>query len=91
MVKWTKILEMARKKGELGPETKKMYLTLPTQLYDVLEQLAEEQGRTLSNLGAFALEYFVAFVAPQAYPLSKVLENRETKREEFDIEDDEED
>jgi hypothetical protein len=72
---------MPRQKGEQGPETKKMYLTVPTEVYDVMEKLAVEQGRTLSNLGAFAMEYFVAFVAPKAYPLSKVL-SKDTEAEE---------
>jgi hypothetical protein len=49
-----------------------MYVGLPAEVYDTIEKLAAEQGRSTASLGAFALEYFVAFVAPKIYPMGQV-------------------
>lgn len=52
-------------------DTKKVYISLPAEVYNALDSLAREQGRTTSNLGAFAIEHFLAYDAPKIYPLSK--------------------
>lgn len=52
-------------------ESKKLYVSLPPEVYDTIELLAKEQGRPTSSLAAFALEHFCSFVAPKIYPLSK--------------------
>ena len=55
-------------------ETKKLYVGLNSEVYDALEKLAAEQGRTTSSLAAFALEHFLAYDAPKIYPLSRAIE-----------------
>lgn len=58
-------------------DTKKVYISLPNEVYATLESLAREQGRTTSNLGAFAIEHFLGFIAPKMYPLSRTVKNYE--------------
>jgi len=55
-------------------DTKKLYVGLSAEVYDALERLAAEQGRTTSALAAFALEHFMAYDAPKIYPLSRAVE-----------------
>ena len=63
-------------------ETKKVYISLPNEVYVTLESLAKEQGRTTSNLGAFAIEYFLGSIAPKMYPLNRTVKNYEPNDEE---------
>lgn len=39
--------------------SKRISTTVPARVHDALEQLSIEQGRSLSNLVAFALELYV--------------------------------
>lgn len=39
--------------------SKRISTTVPAHVHDALEQLSIEQGRSLSNLAAFALELYV--------------------------------
>lgn len=55
-------------------DTKKLYVGLSAEVYDAIEKLAAEQGRTTSSLAAFALEHFLAYDAPKIYPLSRAVE-----------------
>jgi hypothetical protein len=65
---------MARPAGTKQPETKRIATTVTTEVYDAMETLAANQGRTISHLAAFALEYFLAECAPRLYPLSRTVE-----------------
>lgn len=38
---------------------KRISTTVPARVYDALERLSMEQGRSLSNMAAFALELYV--------------------------------
>lgn len=72
---------MARKQGVPGPDTKKVYATVPTELYESLEALAANQGRTVASLAAFALEYWMSVDAPKLYPMNRVIRQYETHME----------
>lgn len=60
-------------------QTRKINLTVPDAVYEVLEELARDQGRSTANLTAFAVEYFLACDAPKLYPFAKCLEKRDAE------------
>lgn len=66
--------------GRPTSSTRKINLTVPDAIYEVLEELAEDQGRSVANLTAFAVEYFLAVNAPTLYPFSKCLKDRDSAR-----------
>lgn len=62
-------------------ESRKLYVSLPPEVYETFEALAKEQGRPVSSLAAFALEHFASFVAPKIYPLSRTVRQYEINDE----------
>ena len=63
-------------------EMRKVQVTVHPELFDALESLANQQGRTIAGLAAFALEDWVGERAPKIYPLSKALRQYQPPEEE---------
>ena len=63
--------------GRNFSKTKQVNVTLPEAVYSVMEGLANDQGRSVANLAAFCIEYFLAVDAPKLYPFSKCLDRKE--------------
>jgi hypothetical protein len=72
--------------GRPNSQTRKINLTVPDAVYEVLEELAKDQGRSTANLTAFAVEYFLACDAPKLYPFAKCLEKRDAMEDQDDTE-----
>jgi hypothetical protein len=68
-------------------EMRKVQVTVHPELFDVLEGLANQQGRTVAGLAAFALEDWVSERAPRIYPLAKALRKYENEYPEYQDED----